>query len=484
MDSERPNVGTDENEVRTVLVVDPDAGHLILTRHALKDMGYRVLSAHELEEAVRIAAGEHLNAVVIDAAHASPHLLRKLGSVHGQRLPAILSVARGASSLLADRIEELSTIEHFEMIGVVPKGPDLPHAVNEALMAEASEALPVPEPVDPSDEPAGMEMAARLRPHLSERFGASEELARQLGVAFERVLSEGQGPEELLPEFSSKIALTGFIDLVPMDQILQVASSVASPARCRLEHADQTVDVFFEGQTVVYACQDNLPEGFTIGRFLVEEGKVSEAILEASLRSQQVEGGRLGDILMRLGALEKEDLFSALERQTSELVYEAVRWPSGRFTIHVQEELPEPARDADIGIPIQHLLMEGMRRMDDWHRMTGEFGGNSVLDKNRQLDVHALHAALSPAHRLLLAQIDGTRTIEDLIRKSRRPSYNVVKAIADLRAKELVTIAGTLSQIPLLANEPEFEEISAELADLKDLEIPGPDDFELDLLFG
>ncbi len=449
-----------------VLLVDRDAAELARLAEALSHAGYATITAMSLADAVAMASDAAIDAMVLDASLSDPGALAAFN-----RFPAVPVVLASDQEIVNAAFDLFSASESFYLVGSLMRPVSGEALIRELARAfepptedgewvepaplesdddggfahEATEAdASFPRAIDPLE--LGARMAARIQSQLGEVYARSGELARQLTMACARFVEEGGAPDRLFDESQGRIALTGFIDAVPMDQILQVATSVRPPARCRLEHADQCVDVYFVGTDVVYARQDNLPEGFAIGRFLVDSGKVSEAILEASLRAQRTHGGRLGEILTRLGAIVEADLYEALERQTSELVYEAVRWSTGKFTIWAEDTLPWEARQAGYRLPVQHLLLEGMRRLDDWHRLISTLGHNVILDRIDQFEARI--ASLPAPQRLLLRFIDGRRTVDELIRASRRPSYDVVRQLSELLEGRLVTVAGTLSQLP------------------------------------
>jgi len=72
----------------------------------------------------------------------------------------------------------------------------------------------------------------------------------------------------------------------------------------------------------------------------------------------------LGDILVDSGRVTRDQLRDALARQSSELVYEILRWPKGKFEFR-RETLPALAESARLGLPVASVGMEGFRRVDE-----------------------------------------------------------------------------------------------------------------------
>ena len=88
--------------------------------------------------------------------------------------------------------------------------------------------------------------------------------------------------------------------------------------------------------------------------------RVREADLAADLAESRADRQEA----WRHVALRSHKLRRALIRQTSELLYEVLRWPKGRFTFSKATiEQPDVAR---LGLPVASIVMEGFRRVDEW----------------------------------------------------------------------------------------------------------------------
>jgi hypothetical protein len=253
--------------------------------------------------------------------------------------------------------------------------------------------------------------------------------------ACERAVAEELAAErEAPPEPKSEPAVAGSIELLSIDQVLQLASNVGEPARCRFERDGASIEVYYRGAEVVYARQDNLPDGFLLGRMLVAMGKVSQRDVDRCLEAP---GGYLGQRLIDRGLISEAALREVLRLQTEELVYEVVRWGTGRFAVFPNQRLPRPAEQARMSVPVQHLLLEGMRRLDDWQRMSVDLGDLAAIPGRLEVAASTL-ASLSPGERMVLEAVDGRRTVADLLRSVARPSFDVVRTLHELRGRRLL----------------------------------------------
>jgi hypothetical protein len=185
---------------------------------------------------------------------------------------------------------------------------------------------------------------------------------------------------------------------------------------------------------------------FRLGRYFIEHGLVTDADIERLLRESHPPGGAedgaarrlLGDLLVGAGRVTPAQLRDALARQSSELVYEVLRWPHGQFEFR-REPPPSLAESARLGLPVASVVMEGFRRVDEWRLVESGLGSfESVLHK----DMGALDAIdidrLATAEQRLLHMIDGERTVGEIVEQSHMSSFDACKILFQLLEARLV----------------------------------------------
>jgi hypothetical protein len=146
----------------------------------------------------------------------------------------------------------------------------------------------------------------------------------------------------------------------------------------------------------------------------------------------------LGDALLQSGLITEEQLKSALARQSSELIYEMLRWPKGwfEFRISVASLL---ARKAKLGLPVASVVMEGFRRVDEWRLVEqglGSFESKLVRDP---VAIDALRLDdLARAERVVLEAIDGDRTVREIIAASHMSSFDACRILLQFLEARIV----------------------------------------------
>ena len=161
------------------------------------------------------------------------------------------------------------------------------------------------------------------------------------------------------------MALSGTLKDFALPDIFQLIGMQRKTGLLTLESERETVSVVFEQGMVVHADSTVRRLDDLLGNVLVRQGKMRKEILEEALAKQKVSMQRLGFILTSQGYIERGDLTSALSEQVQQIVFRVFRWKAGNYHF-------DPAADTDYDrdnaspVSTDHILMEGIRRVDEW----------------------------------------------------------------------------------------------------------------------
>jgi len=137
----------------------------------------------------------------------------------------------------------------------------------------------------------------------------------------------------------------------------------------------------------------------------------------------------LGASLLAFGKITDSQLRTALTRQASELLYEVLRWPKGRFDFRAVT-MSALVESAQLGLPVASVVMEGFRRVDEWRvleRTLGSFDAVLVRDEIalRSLDM----GTLPTKEKAVLDCVDGERTVRAIIAASHMSSFDACRTL-------------------------------------------------------
>jgi CheY-like chemotaxis protein len=328
-------------------------------------------------------------------------------------------------------------------------------AVIEGALAKTAEgrARPVPEGDTMPDEDT---IAESLRPSLAPkqlRQRASIEFAAQMAAAVVpavlRLAPADRNSEAALmaavarsmsPEVVTSLAATlkdiehvegakevmsGDISAIPLAEVLQVLQMQRQTGVLRITNPRSMMTISMRNGLIDLVQSRGSADEFRLGRYFVEKGVCSKTDIEVVLKTR----GRhlLGDALVERGKATQADLDEALARQSSELIYDVLRWPFGRFSF-TREAFRAEAEAAKLGLGVSGLVLEGFRRVDEWRLMESTINFDQVVVID-QVVLDTVQAQLTRTERLVLAAVNGSRTVNEVINESGVGSFDAIKSI-------------------------------------------------------
>jgi CheY-like chemotaxis protein len=234
--------------------------------------------------------------------------------------------------------------------------------------------------------------------------------------------------------------LRGDLRVVPLAEVLQLLDVQEQSGVLTVERSGARVDIFFRRGRVDQATAEGVPEEFLLGRFVLDAELMQRPDFESFLESRGDAGQRLiGQQLVKLGVLAEADLKTCLTRQSSELIYEILRWRHGRFRFSAGQELPPSVIDAALGLDVEAVLMEGYRRVDEWHLIERAIDNFDVVFLRNEDSVAQMgRGRLTREELAVLELVNGKNTVKDIVRKSRMGSFEVSKMLYRLLSIKLV----------------------------------------------
>ncbi len=151
----------------------------------------------------------------------------------------------------------------------------------------------------------------------------------------------------------------------------------------------------------------------------------------------------LGTVLRDAGRITQEQLAAALARQSSELLYDVLRWPKGHFEL--RKSPPSAlAESAKLGLPVASVVMEGFRRVDEWRVLERTIGSFDAVLVREAAVIATLDLAELPAReKTVLDLVDGERTVRAIVSASHMSSFDACRILVQfLEARVLRRRAG------------------------------------------
>jgi DNA-binding response OmpR family regulator len=307
-------------------------------------------------------------------------------------------------------------------------------------------ASPVPSPSPspmPVPSPSPTEIAARQA--LLDEVRASLDDATLARVLDDAEASGGEGD------------LRGDLRVIPLPEIFQLLDTQALSGLLMIQRGSERIEVHLRRGQVEQALGRGLPDELRLGRFVLDRELVDDARFQAFLQARAAEAPKvvaseataastngstnsalIGQQLVAHRLITAADLRTVLARQSSELVYEALRWRTGWFRFRAGLELPPVALEANLALAMEALIQEGCRRVDEWHLIERLIDTPEAVFARDEAASPRSRPRLSREEQLVLDRVDGSRRVADLVSASRLGSFEVSRALYRMLSIKLV----------------------------------------------
>jgi hypothetical protein len=215
------------------------------------------------------------------------------------------------------------------------------------------------------------------------------------------------------------VSISGNLKTMPFADLLQWVSQSRKTGTLAIEGDPYNKKIYFRNGLVVAASSEN-PMEF-LGYYLVGWNHVSDDELQELLDMQERHSTLLGELLVIIGRLTREDLLHILQIKTEEAIYDLFMWDEGDFRF--LENILPAKKFQPLNLPVDMIILEGVRRRDEWLRCAEQIADISWIPKLvRAVDVKQI----GQTELGILREIDGVNSIEQIALNCRIATFHVM----------------------------------------------------------
>ena len=234
------------------------------------------------------------------------------------------------------------------------------------------------------------------------------------------------------------MALTGTLSDFGIAEILQLIGQQAKSGVLHLVGRDDEIHILIADGCVVSAERGGREQKDRLGAMLLRAEVITREGLERALEAQARTLRRLGDILLEMRLVSKEELKEFTALQTTETVYPLFAWKSGTYEFEPGAVEWDPATVTPLRA--ESVLMEGFRRVDEWPAVRRRIS-SPAMTFARVGELPAPEAgdpSLGPNERRVHALAEPGRTVEAITDLSRLGEFETCRALLTLVNLELL----------------------------------------------
>jgi hypothetical protein len=218
------------------------------------------------------------------------------------------------------------------------------------------------------------------------------------------------------------VGISGNLNTMQLSELLQWLSLGQKTGTLLIEGKGIEKRVYFQNGRINSSSSSDQRE--YLGHFLVSHGYITEEELKMGMEVQEESNILLGKILVMINAIAETDLLRLMRKKAEESIYDVFLWEAGNFEF-VDGELPE-LKMVPLSLDVTGIIMEGLRRFDEWKRIRVEVPDNQVVPrilKPLNLDT------LSEQEKLIVPYVDGQRTVEEIALHTHNAEFNVSRLV-------------------------------------------------------
>ena len=227
------------------------------------------------------------------------------------------------------------------------------------------------------------------------------------------------------------MALEGTFKDFHIADIVQLIGLQRKTGTLTVESEEDTLSMIFQEGAVVSAHSTRLPWEQRMVQLLVPQGVLTLARLQEALALQGETGKKLKAILAEKGFLPQREWERVLAVEVAEAMYRPFRWRTGRYRFVSQPSVE--VADGTIGpLGAESLLMEGIRRVDEWPRIRENIPSPAMVFRIGSRAGQLNPKQIEPGEVRMLDLVDGKRTVQELLDASGLGEFEAMRSLAAL----------------------------------------------------
>ncbi|MDB4916200.1 MAG: hypothetical protein JWM95_3844 [Gemmatimonadetes bacterium] len=225
------------------------------------------------------------------------------------------------------------------------------------------------------------------------------------------------------------MAIKGSLKEASLPDVLQLLAMGKKTGCLAVTHRSNFGYVYFNKGLISYASIVNRRD--RIGDILLKAGAISQQQLDAAIEAQSLHRDkRIGELLVAQGSISREALHAQIRIQIEEAVYYLFTWTQGTFNFEA-DVYPEE-QDLLVSIHPESLLLEGARRLDEWSLIEKKIPSLDLVFDVDTAKLAETGVELTREQKVVVSLLDGRRDVTAIIEDSGLGEFEVGKVIYGL----------------------------------------------------
>jgi hypothetical protein len=196
--------------------------------------------------------------------------------------------------------------------------------------------------------------------------------------------------------------------------------------------------IVFRNGIIVSAVREQEHFPMKLFYFLTEMRQQSKTKVREVFSSYENNVAGLTAFIENKGLLSHDELENYATNVTIDITCSLFLWKRGNYRFDSMPSVDHliPAR---IEIPVENVVMEAMRRIDEWHRMREAINEATIFSHaGKQINLQDDHDPINDPSPYFFHRIDGTTDVKTLLKDSFLTDYKIYETLYQMMQDELI----------------------------------------------
>jgi len=134
------------------------------------------------------------------------------------------------------------------------------------------------------------------------------------------------------------MSFTGNLQTVAFSDLLQLFSAGKKTGTVTIVRGNIRKEIVFKEGNIISASSQDAEEDY-LGQLLLRAGRITKTDLQRSIYMHKTSGKRIGQVLVEMKLISREELGLYLKQQIEEIIYNLFSWKEGEFVFR-EGQLP------------------------------------------------------------------------------------------------------------------------------------------------
>ncbi|MFQ5905663.1 MAG: DUF4388 domain-containing protein [bacterium] len=207
------------------------------------------------------------------------------------------------------------------------------------------------------------------------------------------------------------MALAGNLRDFGVPDILQLIMTQEKTGVLTLKSDSKVANIGFEKGQLVEATYGEASRDYVLKDYFVKSERISKEELQEIERHQAETGSSFEEILLKFGFVSEQEVERMVAFRIQEVLDILLTWKEGEYRFDTDATI-YPKGVVRVSVNPQAVIMEGMRRIDEWPRIERILPDPNIILGRKAKPI--LSVEFGPEEKRVLEFVDGVRTLSQL----------------------------------------------------------------------